>query len=343
MRKYIFFLFFFTFQVAAYDPCRDMQLLWQLDGTAMSIPPVTISSGNSSSYFDVTFPGLSPTAPGVITWLQRNNVPEDADGTSMGNGEKNIVTWLGIPVTDDLSFGNGLKGRIELISGGYAKRGVYNGIQTYSGGYRTYDWKWNFPNRLVVGSRYPNVENNFNQTKIRVYIEKGSAFSGTYHINLPLKVGSEEWYRGEKVCSTGADIEKAVTEMGDLFSDITVNVIASCKVNTQTVSIEHNTITADQARNGHKASAKLDITCSSPTMIKLLIKGTDVISGEPSNTTRCGIDGKCTLTVDSKKEFYGEVSGSKSFNIESLYQPTRADGINAGAFSGNAVVTALMQ
>lgn len=343
MKKYISIIFFLTFQAAAYDPCRDMQILWQLDGTGMSIPPVTISSGNSASSFDIDLPGLYPVAPGVASWIQRYNVPVDSDGIPMGNGSKNIVTWLALPVEENISLGDGLKGRVEIISSGYDKRGIYNGIQTYSGEYIRYEWKGEFPNKVIVGTTYPKIENNFKPTKIRVHIDKGSAFAGTYRVRLPFKVGTEEWYRGEKVCSSGKGVEKAVAEMDDRFSDITVNVIASCKVNTPMVSIDHNTITAVQARNGHKASAKLDITCGSPTRVKLLVKGTDVISGEPSNTTRCGIDGKCTLTVDSKTEFDGEVSGSKSFNIESLYQTTRTDGINAGAFSGNAVVTVLMQ
>lgn len=261
----------------------------------------------------------------------------------MGNGSKYIATRLAIPAEANVSLGDGLKGKIQIISGSYDKRGVYNGFQTYSGEYIKYDWKGNFPNKLIVGSIYNKVENKFMPTKIRVYIDKGSAFSGTYHIKLPLKIGSEEWYRGEKICSDGVNVEKAVADMIERFSDVTVNVMASCKVNTPIVSIDHKTITAYQAMKGHIASAKLDITCGSPTRVKLLVKGVDVISGEPSNTTRCGIDGKCTLTVDSKKEFDGEVSGSKSFNIESLYQSTKTDRINAGAFSGNAVVTVLMQ
>lgn len=172
--KKLIFLFFVSGRLLAYEPCRDMQILWQLDANDMTIPDVTISSGNSTSYFDIDLPGLAPVASGVASWVQRYNVPEDDKKIPSGNGRKHLTTWIAMPLENlDISLGEGLKGRISIISGEYDKRGVFNGFQTYSGSYRKYDWhNAYFQSQVVPGYKYPLVENNFLPTKVRVVINR---------------------------------------------------------------------------------------------------------------------------------------------------------------------------
>ena len=73
------------------------------------------------------------------------------------------------------------------------------------------------------------------------------------------------------------------------------------------------------------------------------IKGSNLISGEGGNVTRCGDNGKCTLTVDGAKEFSGVISGSRTFDITSQYRVIDTNRIDAGSFSGSAIATVLMQ
>lgn len=92
-----FFLVFYNSSAFAYDPCREIQILWQLDNTSMVIPDVTISDGGGASYFDIDLPGLAPTAPGVISWINVINVPVDGSSVPSGNGSKNLTTWIAMP------------------------------------------------------------------------------------------------------------------------------------------------------------------------------------------------------------------------------------------------------
>lgn len=347
MKKIIVFLFLFSGGVFASNECREMQILWQLDGNKMSVPDVTISSGNTKTYFDIELPSLAPQASGVARWVQPYGLPDHSDTPiPSGNGTKTQTTWIAIPENSrDISLGGGLRGRIDIISGDYDKRGVYNGFQTYSGKYFTYDWiGGSFPVGLVEGQRHPAIANNFLATKLRVTIEKGSAFSGHYQISVPIKIGSEEWYKGEKICSGGSGIEPALAKMKAEYPLVNVNVFASCEVvGNKTVSIAHGAITSAQARDGHLAKSQLIVNCSSPTNVKISIKGNELISGADNNVTRCGDTGKCTLTVDGKKDYSGVVNGSKIFDITSQYRSMNANNINSGAFTGSAIATLLMQ
>lgn len=331
----------------AYEPCRDMQILWQLDNNSVTIPDVTISSGDTATYFDIILPGLAPRAPAVASWVQRYNVPVNSPvAISSGKGTKHQTTWIAMPVNNnDIQLGDGLKGSIQIISGKYDKRGIYNGYQTYSGVYDNYDWHdQDFPTSVVPGTRFPQVYNNFQETKLRVTIEKGSAFAGVYNLNIPIKIGSEEWYRGEKYCSAGTGVESAVVNMENRYAPVRVNVLASCNIaGNKDISINHNAITSAQARDGHFAKAGLVINCGSPTRVNITIKGSNLISGEGGNVTRCGNNGKCTLTVDGAESFSGVISGSRSFDITSQYRATDANRIDVGAFSGSAIATVLMQ
>ena len=346
MKKIIVFLFLFSGDVFASNDCRDMQILWQLDSNKISIPDMTISSGNTATYFDIELPSLTPVSSGVAWWVQRYGLPAHSNTPiPSGNGSKHLTTWIAMPKSNqDISLGSGLRGRVDIISGGYDKRGVYNGIQTYSGVYKIRDWNGTFPLDVVKGYRFSKIENNFHATKVRVTVEKGSAFSGHYSIQIPVKIGSEEWYIGEKRCSEGSGIESAVTAMANTYPSVNVNVLASCEiVGNKTVSINHREITSAQARDGHLAKSRLIVNCSSPTNIKISIKGNELISGADNNVTRCGGTGKCTLTVDGKKDYSGVVNGSKIFDITSQYRSINANNINSGAFSGSAIATLLMQ
>lgn len=344
--KKLFFLFFVSGRLLAYEPCRDMQILWQLNANEMAIPEVTISAGNSASYFDIDLPGLAPTASGVASWVQRYNVPEGNNKIPSGKGGKHLTTWIAMPLeSQDISLGDGLRGRISIISGKYDKRGSYNGFQTYSGTYRNYDWHdMYFPSYVVPGYKYPHIENNFLPTKLRVVIERGSAFAGRYHVQLPVKVGSEEWYIGEKACSGGTGVESAIANMANRFASVYVNVLASCKIiGNDTISINHGSITSAQARDGHTASARLTINCSSPTKVKIYVKGDGLVSGVGENVTKCGDNGMCTLTINGKTSHSGMINGSQTFNINSLYKTINANKIDVGSFSGSAIATVLMQ
>ncbi|WP_137565015.1 hypothetical protein [Escherichia coli] len=345
--KKIVFLFLFSGDVFASNDCHDMQILWQLDGFHNRIPDVSISSGDNLTYFDIILPPLAPEASGVAVWVQRNGLPGYSDAKIFsGKGSKNQTTWIAIPENNqDVSFGNGLKGIVEIISGDYTERGVYNGYQTYSGQYWNYDWvDQPFPLHIVEGYRYPAVVNNFLATKVRVIIEKGSAFSGEYYIQLPVKIGSEEWYQGENTCSLGHDIESAVANMPNAYPTVRVKVMASCSIEgDRTVSIAHGTITSAQARDGHLAKSQLIVNCKSPTYMKMFIQGNELISGADKNVTRCGNTGKCTLTIDGGKDYSGVVSGRKIFDITSQYRSMNANNIDSGEFSGSAIATLLMQ
>lgn len=334
-----------SFSVLAYDPCRDMQILWQLDDTNKPIAPVTIKQGYSEDYFDVVLPGLVPTSPGSAAWVQRYNVPNDSTKYPSGVGRKNLVTWIAIPSgADRISLGDGLKGRIEILSAEYTPRGVYNGFQTYSGKYIYNSWQGEFPNTVVVGSRYPLIENSFNDTTLRVYIERGSAFAGSYNVIIPVKIGSEEWYQGEKVCSGGAGVEVAVSQMANRFAQVPVNVVANCSlIDNSSISINHGSISSAQARNGHASNASFKINCSSPSNVILTVKGTDPVSGQSNNVTKCGDNGQCTLTVEDKTSYSGSVEGTQNFRISSVYKTIDATKISTGSFSGNAILTVLMQ
>ncbi len=346
MKKIILFLFLFSGDVFASNDCRDMQILWQLDGTKMNIPDVTISSGNTASSFDIELPALAPRASGVAWWVQRYGLPDHSDTPiPSGNGTKTQTTWIALPPNNqNISLGGGLKGRIDIISGDYDKRGVYNGFQTYSGKYWTYDWSGgSFPLDVVKGYRFPLIANNFLATKLRVFIERGSAFSGRYHVQVPIKIGSEEWYKGEKVCSGGAGVEPAVAGMENIFPFVNVNVLASCNiVGNKTVSIAHGTITSAQARDGHLAKSQLIVNCSSPTNVKISISGNELVSAD-KNVTRCGNNGKCTLTIDGAKNYFGVINGNKVFDITSQYRAININNIDSGEFSGSAIATLLMQ
>ncbi len=343
----IIFIFFMSNYSFAYEPCRDMQILWQLDDNNMSIPDVVVSSGNTASFFDIILPGLAPRTSGVATWVQRYNVPVNSPvGIPSGNGSKAQTTWIALPLdNENIQLGGGLKGSIQIISGKYDKRGVYSGYQTYSGVYDNYDWHGGtFPTNVVPGYRFSQVYNNFQETKLRVTIDKGSAFAGIYNIRIPLKIGSEEWYKGEKYCSGGTGIESAVANMENRYSSINVNVLASCSiVGNKEVSINHGAITSAQARGGHIAKARLVINCGSPTGVSVSIRGSNPVSGEGENVTRCGNNGKCTLTIDNAKKFSGVISGSKAFDITSQYLAMDVNKIDTGMFSGSAVATVLMQ
>lgn len=344
--KKLIFLFFVSGRLLAYEPCRDMQILWQLNANDMAIPEVTISSGNSASYFDIDLPGLAPRASGVASWVQRYNVPEGNNKIPSGKGEKVQTTWIAMPLeSQDISLGDGLRGRISIISGKYDKRGSYNGFQTFSGVYRKYGWHdMYFPSNVVPGYKFPQIENNFLPTKLRVVIERGSAFAGRYNIQLPVKIGSEEWYKGEKACSKGTRVEPAVTNMANRFASVNVNVLASCEIiGNNTISINHGSITSAQARDGHSASARLTINCSSPTDVKIYVKGDGLVSGEGGNVTKCGDNGMCTLTINGKTSHSGMINGSQTFNINSLYKAINANKIDVGSFSGSAIATVLMQ
>ncbi|EFE3815741.1 hypothetical protein [Escherichia coli] len=346
--KIIYLFVFISGCSFAYEPCRDMQILWQLDGNNVTIPDVTISSGNTASYFDIVLPGLAPRTSAVVSWVQRHNVPVSSPVKILsGKGSKSQATWIAMPVdSNNIRLGNGLKGSIQIISGGYNKRGIYNGYQTYVGVYDNYDWYDRpFPEgEIVPGYRYPLVYNNFQSTKLRVTIERGSALAGIYDLNIPLKIGSEEWYKGEKYCSDGGGVESAVVNMENRYAPVRVNVLASCNIaGNKDISINHNAITSAQARDGHFAKAGLVINCSSPTRVDITIKGSNLISGEGGNVTRCGDNGKCTLTVDGAKEFSGVISGSRTFDITSQYRAIDTNRIDAGSFSGSAIATVLMQ
>ena len=180
-----------------------MQILWQLDNNSQPIPPVTIANGSTANYFDISLPGLAPTSPGTASWVQRFNVPYNVPNISGGFGKKNLTTWIALPDSDTyVSLGNGLKGKIEILTGNYTKRGVYSGSAIYSGPYQYLEWtNGNFPSAVQKGTQYPLVQNYFTDTKLRVHIDKGSAFAGVYNISIPIKIGSEEWViGGEKTC-----------------------------------------------------------------------------------------------------------------------------------------------
>lgn len=334
-----------SFSALAYDPCRDMQILWQLDDTNKSIAPVTIKQGDSEDYFDVVLPALVPTTPGAASWVQRYNVPNDSTKYPSGVGRKNLVTWIALPsAADSVSLGDGLKGRVEILSAGYTPRGVYNGFQTYAGKYIYKSWQGDFPNTVVVGSRYPLIENSFNDTTLRVYIERGSAFAGSYSVTIPIKIGSEEWYQGEKVCSGGAGVELAVAQMANRFAQVPVNVVANCSlIDNSSISINHGSISSAQARNGHSSNFSFRINCSSPSKVILTVKGTDPVSGQPSNVTKCGDNGQCTLTVEDKMSYSSSIEGTQNFRVSSAYKTIDATKISTGSFSGNAILTVLMQ
>lgn len=346
MKKIIVFLFLFSGDIFASDGCRDMQILWQLDGFNKAIPDVIIPANNSLTYFDISLPSLKPTSSGVAVWVKRNGLPDDNNtAIPSGNGSKNITTWIAIPQNNqDIPLGDGLRGRVEIISGNYNKRDSYNGFQTYSGEYFYY--KWNngiFPLAVVEGYRYPLIENYFQTTTLRVFIEKGSAFAGEYNIKIPVKIGSEEWYKGEKACSDGS-IGHIVANMKPTYGSVRVKVMASCEIEgNKTVSIEHGTITSAQARDGHLAKSQLIINCKTPTDIKISIQGNELISGSDKNVTRCGNTGKCTLTIDGRNNYSGHVNGRKFFDITSQYRSMNANNIDSGAFSGSAIATLLMQ
>lgn len=346
MKKIIVFLFLFSGDVFASDDCRDMQILWQLDGSVKPIPDVTISAGETAEYFDITLPSLTPTVSGVAVWVKRHGLPDDPDAEiASGNGSKNITTWLAIPPDNQkISFGDGLWGTVKIISGNYEKRDSYNGMQTYAGEYIYYNWNYGkFPLDVVEGYYCPWIENNFSATKIRVYIEKGSAFAGEYNIQLPIKIGSEEWYKGEKPCSGGA-IGHIVANMKNTFDSVRVKVMASCEIEgNKTVSIEHGTITSVQARDGHLAKSQLIVNCKAPTYVKMSIQGNELISGADKNVTRCGNTGKCTLTIDGGNNYSGLVNGRKIFDITSQYRSMNANNIDSGEFSGSAIATLVMQ
>ncbi|WP_426817335.1 hypothetical protein ACP3TC_00890 [Winslowiella sp. 2C04] len=329
----------------AYDPCRDLQILWQMDDNAQAIPPITVSNGSTAEYFDITLPGLPSTSPGRVSWLQRNNVPYNTPNLASGNGTKNLATWIALPSGDsDVSLGDGLKGRVEVISGNYLVRGIYSGFQTYSGPYKYNSWVGNFPSGLNVGSTYPLVENSFSETKLRVYIAKGSAFSGTYNVRIPIKIGAEEWYKGEKVCSGGAGVESAVAAMQNRFAPVQVNVIASCSLTGgNNIAINHGKITTAQARSGHSSSTYFGVNCGTPSNVQLTFEGVQPVTGEAKNVTKCGNNGKCTLTIDDNASFVGVVDGSKNFKISSVYQTVGSSTPDSGAFSGNAILRVLMQ
>ncbi|WNN44047.1 hypothetical protein [Winslowiella toletana] len=329
----------------AYDPCRDLQILWQMDDNSQAIPPITVSNGSTADYFDITLPGLPSTAPGSVSWIQRYNVPFGTNNIASGNGSKNLATWIALPAGGgDISLGDGLTGRIEIISGNYLVRGIYSGFQTYSGPYKFPNWVGNFPSSLNVGSRYPLVENSFTETKLRVYITKGSAFSGTYNVRIPIKIGAEEWYKGEKYCSGGGGVELAVASMQNRFAPVQVNVMASCSLTGgSNIAINHGKITTAQARSGHSSSTNFGINCGSPSNVQLTFEGVQPVSGEARNVTKCGNNGKCTLTVDDNASFVGVVDGSKNFKISSVYQTVGSSTPDSGAFSGNAILRVLMQ
>lgn len=347
MKKIIVFLFLFSGDVFASNDCHDMQILWRLDGYQYKIPDVNINSGENVNYFDIELPSLAPRSKGVAVWVQRNGLPSYSDAKIFsGKGLKTQTMWIAMPENNqDISFGSGLKGNLVIISGNYMKRGVYNGVQTYSGPYRKYDWVDQiFPLYIVEGYMEPAVENNSLATKLRVFIEKGSAFSGDYYIQLPVKIGSEEWYQGENTCSLGHDIESAVANMPNAYPAVRVKVMASCSIEgDRTVSIAHGTITSAQARDGHLAKSQLIVNCKGPTYIKMSIQGNELISGADKNVTRCGNTGKCTLTIDGGKNYSGVVSGRKIFDITSQYRSMNANNIDSGEFSGSAIATLLMQ
>ncbi|EEZ6118673.1 hypothetical protein DCO25_004943, partial [Escherichia coli O73] len=178
----------------------------------------------------------------------------------------------------------------------------------------------------------------------RVVIERGSAFAGRYHVQLPVKIGSEEWYIGEKACSGGTGVEPAVASMANRFASVYVNVLASCKIiGNNTISINHGSITSAQARDGHSASARLTINCSSPTKVKIYMKGDGLVSGVGANVTKCGDNGMCTLTINDKASYSDMINGSQTLNINSLYKTINANKIDVGSFSGSAIATVLMQ
>lgn len=222
---------------------------------------------------------------------------------------------------------------------------MYDHIQTYSGVYRNYDWSDNMrADVLVPGYRYPHVENNFLPTKIRVTIERGSALAGTYNIKLPLMIGSEEWYKAERYCTGGTGVESAVAHMSPSYSDITVHVNASCRIiSGNTLFINHGSITSEQARNGHRSKNELVISCSSPSTVRISMLGNDSVSGEAANVTRCGSDGKCTVTIDGEQSKTEVINGTKKFDITSLYKTVNSNQITEGTFSGNAVATVIIQ
>ncbi|ENM1809078.1 hypothetical protein NUKP32_52730 [Klebsiella variicola] len=336
----------FSSSVFAYDPCRDMQILWQLDNNSQPIPPVTIANGSTANYFDISLPGLAPTSPGTASWVQRFNVPYNVPNISGGFGKKNLTTWIALPDSDTyVSLGNGLKGKIEILTGNYTKRGVYSGSAIYSGPYQYLEWtNGNFPSAVQKGTQYPLVQNYFTDTKLRVHIDKGSAFAGVYNISIPIKIGSEEWYRGEKTCSGGTGVEQAVGDMENRFSPVQVTVVASCSLNEKNgIAINHGAITSAQARAGDVADTSLSINCLTPSNVKLNISVVQPVPGEDSNVTQCGKNGKCTLTIDDQRSFSGSVDGVKNFKISSRFQTINASQPNAGAFTGNAIITVLMQ
>lgn len=348
MKKIIVFLFLFSGNVFADELCNDMQILWQLDGFKINVPDVTVNASESLTYFDISIPQLAPMASGVAHWVERFNLPVGDTGIPIysGNGSKNITTWIALPENGrEVSLGDGLKGSVKIIGGAYTKRGVYNGFQTYSGVYVYSDWvNEPFPVYVVKGYRQSAIRNNFLATKVRVFIEKGSAFAGEYNVKIPLKIGSEEWFKGEKPCSVGHDIESAVANMNDLYPVVHVKVNASCSIEgDKTVSIAHGTITSAQARDGHLAKSQLIVNCKSPTYMKMFIQGNELISGADKNVTRCGNTGKCTLTIDGGKDYSGVVSGRKIFDITSQYRSMNANNIDLGEFSGSAIATLLMQ
>ena len=339
-------LILFSSSVFAYDPCRDMQILWQLDNNSQPIPPVIINNGNAADYFDISLPGLTPTSPGTASWVQSFNVPYNVPNISGGFGKKNLTTWIALPDSDtSVSLGNGLKGKIEIITGNYTKRGVYSGSAVYSGPYQYLQWtNGNFPSSVQKGTQYPLVQNYFYDTKLRVHIEKGSAFAGVYNISIPIKIGSEEWYQGEKTCSGGTGVEQAVADMENRFSPVQVTVVASCSLNKENgIAINHGSITSTQARAGDTANTSLSINCLTPSNVKLNISGVQTVPGDASNVTQCGSNGKCTLTIDDQSNFSGIVDGVKNFTISSRFQTINASQPNAGAFTGNAIITVLMQ
>lgn len=345
MKKIIAFLFLFSGDVFAYNDCHDMQILWQLDNTVRNIPDVSISSDSTLTYFDINLPALAPATSGVAVWVKRNGLPDNSDAVILsGKGLKHQVTWIAIPESNNISFGDGLQGSIEIVSGDYNKRGIYNGFQTYSGKYWIYDWvNEQFPLHIFEGYRYSAVANNFLTTTARVFIARGSVLAGEYSIQLPIKIGSEEWYRGEKTCSDGS-IAFKVTEMKNIYPSVRVKVMASCEIEgDKTVSIDHGTITSAQARDGHLAKSQLIVNCKMPTFMTLSIQGNELISGSNKNVTRCGNTGKCTLTIDGSKVFSGLFHGRKIFNITSQYRSMNANNIDSGAFSGSAIVTLLMK
>lgn len=348
MKKIIVFLFLFSGDVFANNICRDMQILWQLDTTKMDIPNVTINAGESLAYFDIAIPQLAPLTNGVASWVERYNLPVGNmyELPHSGNGSKNITTWIAIPEKNrEVSLGSGLKGKVEIISGDYTERGVYNGFQTYSGAYLYYDWvNESFPLFVVEGYRESAVRNNFLATKIRVFIEKGSALAGEYNIKIPLKIGSEEWYKGETPCSDGHNVESAVANMNNLYPPVHVKVNASCSIEgDKTVSIEHGTITSAQARDGHLAKSQLIVNCKVPTYVKVSIQGNELISGADKNVTRCGNTGQCTLTIEGRGDYTGVVNGRGIFDITSQYRSMNANNIDWGGFSGSAIATVWMQ